>query len=216
MKLIILKNKEDIAKKASKIIINEIKRKPALVLGLATGKTMIPLYKELVKEYKRRKVDFSKVKTFNLDEYADKKQVYHKYMNKNLFSKVNIKKENIYFPLANGAKGAEYDTEIKKARGIDLQILGIGKNTHIGFNEPNSSFKSKTRKIKINNKEAYTAGISTIMKSKKIILLAFGKEKSEAIKKTLKNKVSEQVPASVLRKHKNVLVIVDEKAGKKV
>ena len=208
MKLLIVKNKKEVAKKASEIIAKQIKKKPNSVLGLATGKTMIPLYKELVKS----KVDFSKVKTFNLDDYSNKK--YQKYMDKHLFNKINIPRKNINFPTSSNV--SKYDFLIKKAKGIDLQILGIGKNSHIAFNEPGSSFKSKTRKVNIKGKTAYSVGISTIMKSRKIILLAFGKEKANAIFNTLKGKISEKVPASVLRKHKDVIVVVDGKVGSKL
>ena|SRR3989344_1621273 len=207
MKILIVLNKKEVAKKASEIIVNQIKKKPNSVLGLATGRTMIPLYKELAKSG----VDFSRIKTFNLDEYVDGS--YRKYMNKHLFRKVNVDKKNTFFPSSSGSK---YDEKIKKDGGIDLQILGIGKNAHIAFNEPGSSFKSKTRKVKIKGKYAYSVGIATIMKSRKILLLAFGKEKSDAIKKTLKGKISEEVPASVLRKHKDVVIVVDGKAGKKL
>lgn len=232
MKLIITSNKKEAVKKAVSIISELIKKKPNAVLGLATGKTMIPLYKKLVKLYKNKKIDFSKIRTFNLDEYAGlkptDKESYHYYMNKYFFNKININKSNTHFPSSNGKK---YEQEIKKVKGIDLCLLGIGQNAHIAFNEPGSSFRSTTRKIKltkqtrkINSKfflsakevprYAYTMGIKTIMNSKKIILLAFGKKKSDAITNSIKAKITEEVPASILRKHKDAIFIIDKKSSK--
>lgn len=232
MKIIIAKNKKESIKKAVSIISAIIKKKPKSVLGLATGKTMVPLYKELVKKYKKNEINFSKVSTFNLDEYSDlsenDKKSFHYFMNKYFFNHVNISKKNIHFPDSNFEK---YEKMIFASGGIDLQILGIGHNGHIGFNEPGSSFHSKTRKIKLSDdtrkfnflrlsknipKHAFTMGIKTIMSSKKIILLAFGKEKTEAIAKTIHGKITEKVPASVLRKHKNAIFIIDKKAAGKL
>ena len=226
MKVLILKNKTDIAKKVSDIFSKVIKKKLKCALGLASGKTMIPIYKELVKRYKKGKIDFSKTTTFNLDEYAninknDGKSL-HYFMNKHLFSKININKKNVNFPDSNLKN---YEEEIKK-RAIDLQLLGIGKNGHIGFNEPGSSFSSTTRKVKLSegtkraNKisidYAYTMGIKTIMKSKKIILIAIGKEKADAVARSVNGMVTEEIPASILRMHKNAIFILDKKAASKL
>ena len=225
MKVIILKDKKQVSSKVEKIVSDLVKKNPSVVLGLATGKTMIPLYKNLIK----LNLDFSKVKTFNLDEYVGlkttNKKSFHYFMNKHLFSKININKKNIYFPEANFKK---YEKEIKKEK-IDLQILGIGRNGHIGFNEPGSSFKSITRKVKltkstkfVNNlfgkssEYAFTMGIKTIMSSKKIVLLAFGNKKADAISKALEEKISEEIPASILRKHKDVTFVLDEEAASKL
>jgi glucosamine-6-phosphate deaminase len=196
MKLIITQSKKDAINKTAEIISDLIIKKPNAVLQLATGSTMIPLYNELVRLYKKGKIDFSKVSTFNLDEYAglkfNDKESYHYYMNKYLFDKVNIQKCNTHFPYSNKK---EYEAEINKHGGVDLAILGIGVNDHIAFNEPGSSFKSTTREVKLSEttlksnsrlfptikkvpREAYTVGIKTIMKSKKIILLALGLKKS--------------------------------------
>ena len=234
MEIIISKSKKESIKKAVSIISNLIKKKPKSVLGLATGNTVIPLYKELIKKHKKNEINFFKVSTFNLDEYSDlsenDKKSFHYFMNKYFFNHVNIDKKNIHFP---GSNFGNYEKEIKKLGGIDLQILGIGHNGHIGFNEPGSSFHSKTRKIKLSDdtrkfnskffaqsrkvpKHAFTMGIKTIMNSKKIILLAFGKEKAEAIAKTIHGKITTKVPASILRKHKNVIFIIDKKSGRKV
>jgi len=231
MKVIVVKNKRDSIKKAASIITNFVKKKPKSVLGLATGSTMIPLYKEMVKKYKKKEIDFSRISTFNLDEYSDlkknDKKSFHYFMDKYLFSHINIDKNKVHFPNSNFKK---YESEIKNLGGIDLQILGIGHNGHIGFNEPGSSFQSKTRKVKLSSdtrisnykffrlfgnvpKSAFTMGIKTIMNSEKIILLAFGKEKAKAIAKTLDGKITEEVPASILRKHKDVVFIIDKKAA---
>jgi glucosamine-6-phosphate deaminase len=234
MKVIIGKNKKESVKRASQIICEIVSKKPNAVIGFATGGTMIPFYKELVKLYKKGKVDFSKVKAFNIDEFAELKNSdvnsYHYYMNKYFFSKVNVKRSNIHFP---SASGKEYDKEIKKVGGLDICMLGIGENGHIGFNEPGSSFNSQTRIITLTENtrqvdsrffkdksrvphHAYSIGIKTILSAKKIILLSFGDKKADAIYKSLKGKISEKVPASALRKHKDATFIIDKKSAKKL
>lgn len=223
MNVIIVKNKDEGVKKASSIISKEIKNNPKLVLGLATGSTMIPLYTEL----RGRNLDFSNVTTINLDEYLglkeNDKNSYHYFMKKYFFNYININKKNIFFP----------NPQIKKLPKINLQVLGIGVNGHIGFNEPGSKINSKLRKVKLSEntrrinsrffgllekvpKYAYTLGIKEIMQSNKIILLAFGRNKSEVIRKTVKDKISNEVPASLLRKHKNVTLIIDKSAARKL
>lgn len=211
---VVIAGKKEAVKKTALIVKRLIDKKPNAVLGLAAGFTMIHLYREIARLYKKGKIDFSKVRSFNLDEYVNNKE-FHKYMNKHLFSKINIKKENTHFPSFSGAK---YDKEIKKSGGIDLCLLGLGKNAHIAFNEPGSSFKSATRKIRVvsNNRKAYTMGIKTIMNSRKIILLAFGTQKADAVAKSLKEKISEDIPASVLRKHKDATFILDKSAAGKL
>ena len=231
MKLIILKDKKQATKTAAYLIAEEINKNPNLVLGFATGKTMIPVYKELVKLNKR--ISFSKIKTFNLDEYKSlspkSKLSLRYYMNKNLFNKADIKKENINF--LNGKEKnikkmcKNYEIKIREYS-IDLQILGIGKNAHIGFNEPGSSFKSKTREVNLSKstmksnrkmpEKAMTMGISTIMKAKKIILIATGKAKAKAIYNTLNKKVAEKVPASILKKHRDITFILDKTAASRL
>ncbi len=223
MKLIKVKNYKEMSEKAAELVINDIKRKPALAIAFATGKTPLRLYKELIRAYKKGKVDFSKIKAFSLDEYfpikkSDKRSFYY-YLHKNLFDKINVKKGNISL-LDGEAKDYEkecrnYETKIKKI-GIDLIILGVGVNGHIAFNEPDSLKESKTRLVKLKHKavkvkdKALTIGISTIMKSKKILLLASGKSKADAIKCLLKCKPNKCCPVSFLRKHKNLIVIVDK------
>jgi len=229
MRLIKVKNYNELSEKASKIIINEISKKPNLTIGFATGKTPIGLYKKLTEVYKKGKIDFSGIKSFNLDEcYPIKqkdKRSYSYYMFKNLFNKINIKKENINL-LNGGANNfkkecRDYENKIRK-NPIDIQILGLGMNGHIGFNEPGSSFNSKTRLVNLDketikekkvSKKALTVGISTIMKSKKIILLASGKNKAKAVWGLVKGKIDKNCPVSFLKRHKNIFVIIDGKAS---
>lgn len=229
MKIIKTKNYKELSEKAFQIISKDILKKPSLVIGFATGESPLGLYKKLAEAYKKGKIDFSKIKSFNLDEYypiknKDKKSLSY-YMFKNLFNNINIKKENIN--LLNGNAGnvkkecRNYENKIRK-NPIDIQIVGIGRNGHIGFNEPGSDFNSKTRlvnlsketiKVKNVTKKALTMGISTIMKSKKIILLASGNKKAKAIRCLIKENTNKNCPVSFLRKHKNILVIIDGKAS---
>ena len=221
---------------AADTLIHEILNKPDLVLALPTGKTPLKMYKLLSKSYKKKKVDFSKVTSFNLDEYypikKTNKNSYSHYMDENLFNHINIKKSNIN--ILNGETNNprkecdNYERKIKNK--IDLAILGIGVNGHIGFNEPGSGFNSKTRLVsltketrKINSKffrkikqvpdKALTIGLGTIMSSKKIILLASGKNKAKAIKHLVQGNLDKNYPASILKKHNNLVIILDKKAA---
>ncbi|OIO43271.1 glucosamine-6-phosphate deaminase [Candidatus Pacearchaeota archaeon CG1_02_32_21] len=237
-KFLVVNPQSSVSKEAVEILCRQIKKKPNLVLGLATGTTMKPFYKELVKHYKRCKLDFSKVKTFNLDEYygltAKDKDSFRYFMEENLFRHVNINRKNIYFlhgDINNYKKECDdYEKSIKSFGGIDVQVLGIGVNGHIGFNEPGSSFKSRTRRVKLSDKTrksnsedfpslssvpkyALTVGIGTIMDSRKILLLAVGDKKSWAVKKALSKKISTKVPASILRRHKDIEFIIDSKVA---
>lgn len=225
---------QELSKKASEIVIKAIAKKPDLVLGLATGSTPLGLYQLLVEANKNGEADFSKVKTFNLDEYAglkkDNTQSYHYFMQENLFSKINIEKENIHI-LGDEGKSPEeeckiYEDKIKEAGGIDLQILGIGSNGHIAFNEPGSSKDSRTRIIKLDEKtrqdnarffrsidevptHAFTMGIGTILEAREIILLA-GKSKKEIIQKVISSQPIPEIPASFLKLHSNCAFIIEE------
>jgi len=190
------------SKLAAKIVAKQIEDKPNTVLGLATGSTPLGMYRELVKLHKKGKLDFSKVTTFNLDEYLglspEHPQSYHYYMYENFFNHVNIEEKNIHIPKGDTKDPVQeclnYEKEIEKVGGIDLQILGIGINGHVGFNEPNINLEAKTHVIQLSNdtikansrffknlgevpKKAITIGMATIMKSKKIILMAWGAEK---------------------------------------
>lgn len=228
MNIIVCKTKEDIAELVSNKVLELVKNKPNCILGLATGSTPIETYKEIIA--KGKNIDFSKVKTFNLDEYCNNKDItqsYRYFMDHNLFYGINIKKENTHFPNENNP--SQYDKDIISNGGIDLQILGIGANGHIGFNEPNTPFDSITHITKLTDKtisdnsrffktiddvptSAVSMGINTIMQSKEIILIATGKNKAEAIKKAL-TEPNINCPASVLNNHNNVTFYLDEDAA---
>ena len=235
MNLIIL-NKSEADKKVSQEIINLINDKKNCVLGLATGSTPEGVYTLLVEAYKQGKVSFKNVTTFNLDEYvglADSHpQSYRYFMNNHLFLHVDINLDKTHVP---GNKGDEndlsvYDENIKKHGGIDLQLLGIGSNGHIAFNEPGTPFDSKTHivtlkesTIKDNSRffnsidevptSSITMGLNSIMNAKKIILMAFGKNKAEAICKMFTKDANVDLPASILQKHDNVTIYCDEEAA---
>ena len=238
MRVIIEKDYEAMSKKAALLVASQVRLKENSVLGLATGSTPLGMYDELIDMYKRNEIDFSKVKTFNLDEYcnlpAENPQSYHYYMNDNFFDYVNIPEENINLldGMTDDVKREciEYDMKIKRAGGIDLQVLGIGPNGHIGFNEPGEKLNVKTHQVDLapetieaNSrffdskedvpKKAITVGIATILKSNRILLLASGKNKAKAIKETVSGNVTTKVPSSLLQTHPEVTIIVDEEAA---
>lgn len=235
MKTIICKNYDEISKVTSNLICNEINKKPDITLGLATGSSPIGTYKELINLYNEGKVDFSKVKTFNLDEYYNlsksNKQSYDYFMKENFFNHINIDLNNTHIPngLANDIETEckEYDLSILNNGGIDLQILGIGSNAHIAFNEPSNTFKVGTSLVNLTQStiqansrffekiedvptQAISMGIGSIFKAKKIILIASGKSKADAIYKTLNEDINPQVPSSILQLHNDVTFILDE------
>lgn len=239
MRIIIEDSYESMSKKAALMVAGQILLKPDTILGLATGSTPIGMYKELVRMHKEEDLDFSNVVTFNLDEYVglDKndKNSYHYYMFQNFFNHINIKKENIYIPDGMAQDLEEeckrYERIIEEKGGIDLQILGIGKNGHIGFNEPDLKFEATTHVVKLDEETimansrffnsinevpsfAISMGIKTIMHSKKIILLASGEEKAEAIYKAIYGPIVPKHPASVLQLHPDVTFILDKDAAK--
>lgn len=241
MEIIKVKDYEEMSEKAANIVIEHMKSLKRPVIGFATGSTPIGLYNCLVKKYQQKEVSFKHVTTFNLDEYVglpkENKNSYHYYMHENLFQHVDIQPENVHIP--NGmAEDLEqecmtYDRLISKNK-IDIQILGLGLNGHIGFNEPGTSFKSRTHIVKLDQStrkanarffqsidevptKAITMGIETIMESKKILLLVSGKKKADALARLLGNSdISEEFPASILRQHNDVTVIADEEALKKI
>jgi glucosamine-6-phosphate deaminase len=240
------------SKEAAKIVADRIRRKPNLVLGLATGSTPLGLYKELIRLHKEEGLDFSKVITFNLDEYVglppEHDQSYHYFMWENLFKHININPANVHIPqgMFGDLKISPYETDpkieaycrwyeekIKEAGGIDLQILGIGANGHIAFNEPGSSLGSRTRiktlteRTRQDNsrffksidevpKYAITMGIGTIMEAREIILLASGKNKANAVKAAVEGPITAMCPASMLQMHKKAIVILDKEAASKL
>ncbi len=241
MRIIVCKNYDEMSKKASQIIASQVTLKPNSILGLATGSTPIGMYKNLVKMYNGNEVDFSEVKTFNLDEYyqlpRDNDQSYYYFMYENLFNHINVKKENINIP--NGmnkdieAECENYDKAIKNIGGVDIQVLGIGHNGHIGFNEPASIFKKGTNLVNLKEstiransrffksiddvpKKAVTMGIGSIFTAKKIMLMASGQEKAEAIYNTVHGDITPKVPSSILQLHEDVVLILDEQAAIKL
>lgn len=238
MKVIILKDYNEICKKAAQLFTKQIKNKKKSVLGLATGSTPIGVYNELIRKFQKGELDFSEVVTFNLDEYyglsPEHPQSYHFFMWNKFFEHINIKKENVH--LLNGItenidkECAQYEALIKKSGGIDLQVLGIGNNGHIGFNEPDISLNTRThlvnltvKTIRANSrffniaqevpKQAITMGIGTIMRARKIILLANGKRKAQVIEKTINSPITTKVPATVLQLHNDVTIIIDQEAA---
>ena len=238
MRLIVAKDYNDVSRKAANIIAAQVILKPDCVLGLATGSTPIGTYKELIKGYENGDLDFSLVKTANLDEYRGLEktndQSYDYFMKDNLFNHININFENLNIP--NGEKPdaeeecARYEAVVKAMGGQDLQLLGMGHNGHIGFNEPADEFVKETHCVDLQestiqaNKrffekvedvptQAYTMGINTIMQAKTILVIVSGADKAEIVKKAFFGPVTPQVPASILQMHPNVIVVVDEAAA---
>lgn len=229
----------DMSRKAANIISAQIILKPNCVLGLATGSSPIGIYKQLIEWYHKGDLNFSEVKTVNLDEYKgvsdDNPQSYHYFMNYNLFQHINIDTKNTNLP-----NGLALDTEeecerfndvITQLGGIDLQLLGIGHNGHIGFNEPGESFEKGTHCVELtlstleaNSRlfgegeqmptHAYTMGIKTIMLAKKILLVVSGDEKAEILAKALTGPITPSVPASILQLHPDFTVVADAEAAK--
>ena len=238
MKVIVTKDYTQMCKLASRIFAAQITLKPESVLGLATGSTPVGMYNELVEMYKDGRVDFSKVRTVNLDEYAgldgSNDQSYRYFMNHNLFDHINIDKDNTNVP--NGvaadlqAECERYEQVVADMGGVDIQLLGIGNNGHIAFNEPCEEFPEKTHIVDLTQntieanarffssmdevpKKALTMGIGTIMKAKKIVLLANGAKKAQTIYDTVYGPITPKVPASVLRLHTDVTIFADEEAA---
>lgn len=236
MKVVKVKDYGDLSREAAGIVLEQVKQKPDSVLALPTGSTPVGLYKELVNHYKSKRIDFSKVSIFNLDEYvglkANDKHSNHRYMSQHLFKHVKIPRKNIHL-LKGVAKdlGKECEDFEKKVqkRGIDLLFLGIGVNGHIGFNEPGTSFSTKTHAAELAEetrkrnsrffegrevpKKVLTVGIQTIMSAKKIVLLASGGDKAKVINELVNGDISYNIPASVLKTHKDVTIIVDKEAA---
>ena len=234
LKLIKVENYQELSKIASEIIINKVKQSDKLTLGLATGSTPEGLYRYLVEDHVLNQTNYQQIKTFNLDEYVgippENKNSYFYYMNHHLFNHINILPNNIHLP--NGLTDdferecRHYEDLIDQTGGIDLQILGVGLNGHIGFNEPNTSFESKTHVVKLDEctreanarffqtleevpTHAITMGISTILKSKEILLLVSGDKKKATLQRLLDCGISENFPASILKKHPHLTIITD-------
>jgi glucosamine-6-phosphate deaminase len=241
MLVIVKKNYKEMSIEGAKIIADRLRKKPDLVMGFATGSTPLGLYKELIRMHKNEGLDFSKVTTFNLDEYVGlpptHDQSYHYFMYENLFNHINIDQRFIHIPHGM-AKDINafcdwYENQIIECGGIDLQILGIGANGHIAFNEPGSSLGSRVRiktlteKTRDDNarffksmtevpKYAITMGVGTVMDAKEIILLANGENKANAIEAALEGPITAMCPATIVQMHRNVFVLLDKQAGSKL
>jgi len=232
-----VKNYEEMSIRAARIIIEKVKQQPNVVLGLATGGTPIGTYNQLIQDHKENHTTYEKVHTVNLDEYiglpANDQNSYAYYMKKHLFNHIDIPMEQTHIPSGvtpdNEAECEQYETIIHSLGGVDLQLLGIGENGHIGFNEPGTSFQSKTSVVKLSEStraansiyfnslhevptHAISMGISTILKSKQILLLISGKKKAEVLYRFLTEDIKEDLPVSILKKHKNVIIIADREA----
>ena len=237
MRIIEAKDYADMSRKAAHILAAQVTLKPESVLGLATGSTPIGTYDCLAEWCKNGDLDFSKAATVNLDEYRgisrDNEQSYYYFMHDNLFSKVNIDLKRTFLPDGmepDSAKACQdYDRVIGETGGVDLQLLGLGHNGHIGFNEPGPIFKAQTHCVKLAEstikanrrffaseeevpKEAYTMGIKTIMQAKKILVVVSGADKAPILKKVIYGEIAPDVQASVLQLHGDVTVVADEAA----
>ena len=237
LNIISAKDYKDMSRKAANIISAQVIVKPHSVLGLATGSTPIGAYEQLVEWYNKGDLDFSKVISVNLDEYKnitkDNEQSYYYFMNKNFFSKVNINKENTHLPDGTEEDSdkacSDYNNVIESVGGIDLQLLGLGHNGHIGFNEPGDEFVADTHcvdlapsTIEANKrffdsyddvpKQAYTMGIKTIMQAKKVLVVVSGKDKADILKEAFFGPITPKVQASILQLHPDVTIVADEAA----
>lgn len=237
MKIIKAKDYKDMSRKAANIISAQIIMKPNCVLGLATGSTPIGTYDQLVEWYNKGDLDFSEVTTVNLDEYKgltrENDQSYYYFMNDKLFSRVNVNKDRTFLPDGmepdSDKACRDYNEIIASVGGVDLQLLGLGHNGHIGFNEPGTTFEAETHcvdltesTIKANQrffasmdevpKQAYTMGIKTIMQAKKILIVISGEDKAEIVKEAFFGPITPKVQASVLQLHNDVIVVADEAA----
>lgn len=237
MEVIRVKDYDEMSEKACAFVTERLKQRNDLVMGFATGSTPEGLYQRLIEKYRKQEITFKDVVSFNLDEYIgldkDHPNSYYYFMREKLFDHVDISFDNVNIP--NGvasdleAECQAFEAKIKQAGGIELQILGIGENGHIGFNEPGTPFTSRTQvvdlassTIKANSRffdsieevptQAVSMGIGTIMESKEILLLASGENKRDAMTAVLRGDITEDVPATVLQKHPNVTIIADEAA----
>lgn len=237
MRILRVKNYEEMSRKTADMILAEILLKPNAVLGLATGASPVGIYRELVAAYNQGDADFSEVTTINLDEYKgvsrECRQSYWYFMQNNLFQHVNVKADRIFIPDGEGRSVLEvcreYDKVIESTGGIDMQLLGIGMDGHIGFNEPANHFECNTHLVKLAEstidvnqkffdcredvpKQAYTMGIKPIMQAKRVIMIASGKQKAGILKAAFDGPVTPRIPASILQLHADFTLIADEDA----
>ena len=226
-----------LARAAASVMADAILQKPDAVIGLATGSTPVKLYQELARLNREGAISFKRVRTYNLDEYAglapDHPQSYRRFMDEQLFNHIDIDPANTHVPsgFADAAGAAAYDDAITEAGGVDVQLLGIGRNGHIGFNEPADDFSRLTHVVELTDStreanarffdsidevpdRAVTMGIGTIMKARRILMIATGEDKAEAVRGMIAGPVTPRMPASVLAFHPNVTVLLDEAAAK--
>ncbi len=241
MEIIILPSAQEACIYAARAVAGLITRKPTAVLGLATGSTPLPFYHELVRQHREEGLDLGQVTTFNLDEYVglapEHPASYHHFMRENFFSKVNIPASQTNVPDGLGtdipATCQAYEADIAGAGGIDVQILGIGGDGHIGFNEPSSSLASRTRIKTLTQRtrednapffsnpqevphHVITMGVGTIMETRHVILLAFGEKKAQAVAESVEGPITAMVPASVLQLHRQATILLDEGSASKL
>lgn len=233
----IFKTAEEIGEAVAALFTDEVKNNPKCVLGLATGATPLPTYENIKKMHKESGISFKDVKTFNLDEYCNlpknDKNSYYTFMHEQLFNGLDIREENVHFLDGNAkdtdAECKEYDAKIKNEGGIDIQLLGIGNNAHIGFNEPADKFTDGSFKVKLTDStinankiyfdksamptHALTMGVKQIMAAKKVVLIATGEKKAQAIHDMVKGEVTPQVPASILQEHPDTVIFLDKAAA---
>ena len=237
MKIYKAKDYNDMSRKAANIMSAQVIMKPDAVLGLATGSTPLGVYAQLIEWYKKGDIDFSEVTTVNLDEYKglkrDNPQSYYRFMCENFFDHINIDKKNVNVPDGtvedSDVECARYNNIIRSVGGIDMQLLGIGDNGHIGFNEPGCAFETETHCVRLTEstikansrffdsidevpKEAYTMGIKSIMQAKKILLVASGENKAQALYEAICGPVTPKNQASILQMHNDVTIVADEAA----
>ena len=236
MKIAVCENYDELSNKAFEVIKEQVVEKPDSVLGLATGSSPVGMYKDMIKDHKENDTSYKDVVTYNLDEYVgidrNDPQSYYTFMNENLFSEIDIDPKNTHVPYGNTKEDCEkYEDSVN---GVDIQVLGIGQNGHIGFNEPGTPFDEPTHIVDLteNTREAnarffdndidkvpaqaITQGIGTIMKAKKILLVANGANKADAVKAMIEGPVSVECPASVLQNHPDVVVVIDKEAASKL
>ncbi len=236
MNIKVFENKAELYQAVTDFYVQVINENPNIILGLATGTTPVPLYKNLIKAYQHNQVSFKNVKTFNLDEYIGlpqtHKESYYSFMRNQLFNHIDINLENTFIPSGTiePSKAIKAYQSLLDNNQIDIQLLGLGSNGHIGFNEPGTSFESTTHKttlaastIKDNSRmfdsveevptESITMGIKDIMRASKIVMIATGKNKAQAVYEMIHGKVDESLPASILQKHKDVTIYLDKDAA---
>lgn len=241
MRIYVTENYQEMSRQAANILSAQIILKPDCVLGLATGSSPIGTYDQLVEWYKKGDLDFSEVKTVNLDEYKgltkDNDQSYYYFMHHHLFDRVNINLDNTNVPDGtepdSDKECARYEELIRSMGGVDIQLLGIGHNGHIGFNEPDSVFAKTTHCVDLTEstieankrffasaddvpRQAYTMGIGTIMKANKILLIVSGEDKAEILAKAFYGPITPEVPASILQLHDDVILVADKAAMSKM